>query len=237
MSKRAIILAGGAGSRLHPYTIVLPKPLMPVGQYSIIEIIIRQLSFYGFDHITLTVNQKAEIIPALLGDGSKWKIKIDYSFENKPLNTMGPLKLINDLPENFLVMNGDVLTDLDFNQFYHFHMMKSSLFTIAAKERIEKIEYGVIESDHDGYLSAFKEKPHNSYDISMGIYMANKSILKYIPAGTSFGFDHLMLQMLEKKQAVLLHKHAGYWLDIGNPDDYSRANDAFNENKKKFLPA
>lgn len=210
---------------------------MPVGQYSIIEIIIRQLAFYGFDHITLTVNQKAEIIPALLGDGSKWKIKIDYSFEDKPLSTMGPLKLINDLPENFLVMNGDVLTNLDFAQFYDLHMMKRSLFTIAVKERIEKIEYGVIESAEDGYLSGFREKPHNSYAVSMGIYMANKTVLKYIPGNQPFGFDHLMLKMLEEKQPVLLHKHDGYWLDIGKPDDYSLANDEFNQNEKKFLPA
>lgn len=236
MSKRAVILAGGAGTRLRPYTIVLPKPLMPVGPYSILEIIIRQLAFYGFDHITLTINQQAEIIPALLGDGSKWKIKIDYSIEKKPLSTMGPLKLISDLPENFLVMNGDVLTDLDFNRFYHAHTDNNELFTVAVKERTEKIDYGVVESLQDGYLSGFIEKPHHSYTVSMGIYMANKSVLKYIPRNKLFGFDHLMLELLDKKQPVSVQKHEGYWLDIGKPDDYSLANDAFNENKKKFLP-
>ena len=236
MSKRAIILAGGTGSRLRPYTIVLPKPLMPVGEYSIIEIIIRQLCFYGFDHITITVNHKAEIIPAFLGDGSKWNIKIDYSLENTPLSTMGPLNLIKDLPEDFLVMNGDVLTDLDFNQFYNFHKEKGQLFTISAQERIERSEYGVLDLNSDSYLSGFREKPINTHIVSMGIYMANKSILKYIPKNEPFGFDHLMLELLSKKEPVLIKKHNGYWLDIGRPDDYNKANDEFNEYKKKLLP-
>lgn len=235
MSKRAIILAGGIGSRLRPYTIVLPKPLMPVGEYSIIEIIIRQLSYYGFDHITLTVNKKAEIIPAFLGDGSKWKVKIDYSVEEKPLSTMAPLKLIKDLPENFLVMNGDVLTDLDFKEFYNFHVGKGEIFTISAQERIEQSEYGVLDLN-DHYLTGFREKPQNTYTVSMGIYMANKAVLDYIPKNKSFGFDHLMLEFLEKKQPVLVKKHKGYWLDIGRPADYNKANDEFSEYKRKLLP-
>ena len=127
MTKRAIILAGGKGARLRPYTVVLPKPLMPVGEYPVLEIIIRQLAFHGFDHITLTVNHQAEIIKAFFGDGSKWNLKIDYSFEDKPLSTMGPLTLINDLPENFLVMNGDVITDLNFSQFYDNHVQKGKI--------------------------------------------------------------------------------------------------------------
>ena len=118
MSKRAIILAGGKGTRLRPYTVVLPKPLMPIGEHPILEVVIRQLISYGFDHITLAVNHQAELIKAFFGDGSKWNIKIDYSLEDQPLGTMGPLKLIKDLPENFLVMNGDILTELKFSEFY-----------------------------------------------------------------------------------------------------------------------
>ena len=112
--KRAIILAGGKGTRLRPYTVVLPKPLMPIGEFPILEVIIRQLVFHGFTHITLSVNHQYEIIKAFFGDGSKWNVNIDYSLENEPLGTMGPLKLINELPDNFLVMNGDILTDLDY---------------------------------------------------------------------------------------------------------------------------
>ena len=118
MSKRAIILAGGKGTRLKPYTISLPKPLVPIKDKPILEIIISQLASYGFNHITITINHMADIIKAFFNDGSKWGVKIDYSLEKKPLSTMGPLKLINDLPENFLIMNGDILTDLDFKIFY-----------------------------------------------------------------------------------------------------------------------
>ena len=127
MSKRAIILVGGKGNRLKPYTIVLPKPLMPIGDYPILEVVIRQLSKNGFDRITLAVNHQAEIIKAFFGDGSKWNVSIDYSLEDKPLSTMGPLKLIPDLPENFLVMNGDVLTNLDFSSFYEQHVLSKNI--------------------------------------------------------------------------------------------------------------
>lgn len=236
MSKRAIILAGGTGTRLRPYTVVLPKPLMPVGDYPIIEVIIRQLSYYGFDHITITVNHKAEIIQAFLGDGSKWNIKIDYSLEDKPLSTMGPLKLMKDLPDDFLVMNGDVLTDLNFDQFYNFHKGQGQIFSIAAKSRIEKSEYGVLDLNTDNYLTGFREKPEYHYTVSMGIYMAKKAVLEYIPDNTAFGFDHLMLELLDKKQPVFIHKHDGYWLDIGRPDDYIQAIDEFDQFKSKFIP-
>ena len=147
MSKRAIILAGGLGTRLRPYTVVLPKPLMPIGSYSILEVIIRQLVQNKFNHITLAVNHQAEIIKALFKDGSRFGIKIDYSLEKNRLGTIGPLKLINDLPENFLLLNGDVLTDLNFEEFYAHHIENNRIFTIASKFREENIDYGVLEVD------------------------------------------------------------------------------------------
>ncbi len=131
MSKRAIILAGGKGTRLKPYTIVLPKPLVPIGETPILEIIIKQLIRHGFTHITLTVNHMEDIIKAFFGDGSKWNINIDYSLEDKPLSTMGPLKLIDDLPNDFLIMNGDILTDLNFGEFYNNHIENNNIFTIS----------------------------------------------------------------------------------------------------------
>jgi len=200
MSKRAIILAGGKGTRLKPYTVSLPKPLVPVGESPILEIIIKQLVKHGFDHITITVNHMADIIKAFFGDGSKWKIKIDYSLEDKPLSTMGPLKLIKDLPANFLIMNGDVLTDLNFNDFYNWHVEKKNIYTISSHVRTQKNDYGVLEVDNSGRLTGFHEKPITSFNVSMGVYMANRRILGFIPEDRAFGFDHLMLELIEKKE-------------------------------------
>jgi NDP-mannose synthase len=236
VSKRAIILAGGKGARLRPYTVVLPKPLMPIGDYPVLEIIIRQLAFHGFDHITLTVNHQAEIIKAFCGDGSKWDIHIDYSFESKPLSTMGPLTLINDLPENFLVMNGDVLTDLDFSSFFDFHVNNRKIFTISAYNRSETSEYGILENNETNILTRFIEKPTHDLTVCMGINMMSRDILQYIPKDTFFGFDHLMYTLLEQEQQVLIHKYQGYWLDIGRPDDYMKAIDDLELLKEKIMP-
>ena len=197
MSKRAIILAG-AGTRLKPYTVVLPKPLMPIGSYSILEVIIRQLIQYNFNHITLAVNHQADIIKALFKDGSRFGIKIDYSLEKNRLGTIGPLKLIGDLPENFLLLNGDVLTDLNFEKFYSQHIKNKTIFSIASNLREENIDYGVLEVDNESCLKQFKEKPKVNYQVSMGVYMINKEILNFIPDNTYYGFDNLMLFLLKK---------------------------------------
>jgi NDP-sugar pyrophosphorylase family protein len=231
MSKRAIILAGGKGTRLKPYTISLPKPLVPIGDMPILEIIIRQLTKNGFDHITITVNHMAEIIRAFCGDGSKWGTHIDYSLEDKPLSTMGPLKLINDLPENFLVMNGDVLTDLNFEVFYNEHVKEQNIFTISAYSRDQKVDYGVLEVGSDHKLDNFVEKPTTRYIVSTGVYMANKKILDYIPENQLYGFDHLMLDLIKFQHPATVKVHSGYWLDIGRPDDYEKACTDFEENK------
>jgi len=234
MNKRAIILAGGKGSRLRPYTVVLPKPLMPIGEFPILEVVVRQLVKNGFKHISMAVNHQASIIRSFFGDGSKWSIKIDYFEEDSPLGTMGPLKRINDLPDNFLIMNGDILTDLNFNEFFMEHVNKKSLFTICSKERIQNIDYGVLESTENSTLSHFREKPKTKYLVSMGIYMANKGITKLIPDGF-YGFDTLMLDLLRKKETINLKKFYGYWLDIGKPDDYMRAIDDFDKMKDKLF--
>lgn len=223
MFKRAVILAGGKGTRLKPYTISLPKPLVPIGDMPILEIIIRKLSKSGFDHITITVNHMADIIRAYFNDGSKWGVKIDYSLESKPLSTMGPLKLIKDLPENFLIMNGDVLTDIDFNEFYNYHVNNDNIFTVSAFSREQKVDYGVLEIGIDNKLVNFIEKPTNRYNVSMGVYMANKRVLDYIPENQFYGFDHLMLDLIKQNLPATVKIHSGYWLDIGRPDDYEKA--------------
>ena len=229
--KRAVLLAGGKGTRLRPYTLTMPKPLVPIGDMPIIEIIIRQLVKFGFEHITITVNHMADMIKEFCGDGSKWGIKIDYSLETKPLSTMGPLKLIPNLPENFLVMNGDVLTDIDFSEFYNEHVNKESIFTISAYERDHKVDYGVLESDENNQLVAFKEKPILHYNVSMGVYMVNKKCLDIIPEDTFYGFDHLMIDLIKNETPATVRPYKGYWLDIGRPDDYEQACNEFELNK------
>ena len=236
MKKRAVILAGGKGTRLKPYTITLPKPLVPVGNdMPVLEIIIKQLKFHGFDYITLAVNHMSELIEAFFKDGSKWGLKIDYSEESIPLGTMGPLKNIKNLPENFLVMNGDIITDLNYAEFYEFHTKNNPVFTISSFKRQELVDYGVIESDK-GRLTNLREKPTVDYEVSMGIYMLSNRILDFIPENKEFGFDQLMLKLLKEKQEVLVKKHDSYWLDIGRPSDYETAiKDYQAKIKKDFL--
>ena len=194
-----------------------------------------QLKNLGFNHITLAVNYQAEIIKAYFGNGSKLGIKIDYSLEPKPLGTMGPLSLIPDLPENFLVMNGDILTDLDFKLFFNNHKKGKEIFSISASKRVELINYGLLKIDSKNNLIDFEEKPKNQYLVSMGIYAMSKKILKYIPKNRFFGFDDLMLTLLNKKITVKVNEFNGYWRDIGRPEDYSLAIEEFEDKKKIIL--
>lgn len=234
ISKRAIILAGGKGSRLRPYTIVLPKPLMPIGDYPILELVVRQLIKNNFNHITMCVNHQADLIKTFFADGKRWGIKIDYSNEYEPLGTMGPLKQISDLPNNFLVMNGDILTNLNFESFHNEHVRDNEIFTISSYKRSQKVDYGVLECTRDCYLENFKEKPKNDFKVSMGIYMLNKKILDFIPSGF-YGFDSLMHKLIKSKNRVKVKEFNGYWLDIGRPDDYIKAIEDFESMKNIFL--
>ena len=227
MSKRAVILAGGKGTRLKPYTIAMPKPLVPIGTTPILEIIIKQLINNGFNHITLSVNHMADFIKAFFGDGSKWNIKIDYSFEEKPLSTMGPLHLIPDLPDNFLVMNGDVLTDIKFGAFLDTHINQGDIFTISSYQRVVKNDYGVLDINDAKELVAFREKPETRFDVSMGVYAVSRNVLDVIPKNIFYGFDSLMLDLIKAKRYPKTILHKGYWLDIGRPEDYERAVNEF----------
>ncbi|QSO47526.1 nucleotidyltransferase family protein [Alicyclobacillus mengziensis] len=233
--KCAVILAGGRGTRLRPYTIAMPKPLVPVGDYPILEIIIRQLSSRGFTRIILTVNHQADLIMAYFGHGEKWGIDIEYSLETEPLGTMGPLSNIDNLPESFIVMNGDILTDLDYDAFLENHIRAGSIFTISAYQRDHRVDYGVLHSDQDGVLVGFEEKPLLHYTVSMGIYSVSGAALEHIPKNTPFGFDDLMLKLIRYNQKVKIELFNGYWLDIGRPEDYQRATEDFSDKKQMFL--
>jgi NDP-sugar pyrophosphorylase family protein len=236
MCKRAVILAGGTGTRLRPYTVVLPKPLMPIGEYPILEVIIRQLAGQGFTHLTLAVNHQANILKAFFGDGNRWGVHIDYSLEKKPISTIAPLSLIPDLPENFLLMNGDVLTDFDLSGFLERHVECDRLFTIAAAQRLQLIDYGVLQIDSSHRLIGFCEKPQMEYLVSMGVYAVNRRILQFVPGDSKYGFDDLMKDLLLKDEPVAVEPYEGYWLDIGRPDDYMRAIEEFEQRRHQFLP-
>jgi NDP-mannose synthase len=234
-NKCAVILAGGKGTRLRPYTIAMPKPLVPVGDYPILEIIIKQLASRHFGRVIITVNHQADLIKAYFGNGEKWGVNIEYALENKPLSTMGPLANLRNLPDNFIVMNGDILTDLNYGELLDSHIKDGSVFTISAYQRKHMVDYGVLQFNDDGVLTGFEEKPKLDYTVSMGVYAVSKNALRYIPQDTFFGFDNLMLRLIECNEKVKVKVFAGYWMDIGRPEDYQKATEEFDEKRGYFL--
>lgn len=224
MSKKAIILAGGRGTRLYPYTVAIPKPLVPVADTPILEIIIRQLADAEFTEVVLAVNHQADLIRAYFGDGKKYGLRITYSLETKPLSTIAPLKLVPDLPDDFLVMNGDVLTDLDYSHFFDWHKKKKNDFSISAFNTFDTSEYGVLQMSNEGRLLSFTEKPRSQICVSMGIYSVNREILSLVPEDQAFGFDDLMRVGLERDAKIAGRLHDGYWRDLGTPEQYQQAN-------------
>lgn len=221
---RAVVLAGGKGQRLAPYTTVLPKPLMPVGEHPILERVLQSLSRAGFRDITISVGHLAELIRVFFGTGEKYNVNIDYAIEDVPLGTIGPLAFIENLGDNFLVMNGDVLTDLDLSEFWKRHLEGNATLSIATHARQVNIDFGVLRRDGENRVTEFVEKPTIPYEVSMGIYALNARCLKYVPRGEYFGFDKLVLALLAAGEVVRAHPHKGQWLDIGRPEDYEAAN-------------
>ena len=234
MKFTAVILCGGIGARLKPYTNTFPKPLMPLGDTPILEIIIKQLKKNNFKKIILAVNHKADLLKLYFEKGKKLGIEIEYSLEQKNLGTMGPLRLIKNLPDNFLVMNGDILTTLNYKKFIENHIKNNANFTISSTLRNNFIDYGVIETKKQ-FLSDFIEKPNKTYQVSMGVYAVNKKIIKYIRPNTNYGFDKLILKFLKNNINVNVNKFNGKWFDIGRADDYDNATKYFLNNKNKFI--
>ena len=233
---KAVILAGGKGTRLAPYTTILPKPLMPVGDMPILEIVLRQLALYGFEDISLAVGYLAELLMAYCGDGSKFGLKIDYSREEQPLGTAGPIALIPDITETFLVMNGDLLTTLDYKEMYRFHRERGAIATLAAYTREVKIDLGVIETDEDGWVKDYIEKPTYKYSVSTGVYIFEPDVLKFINANRRLDLPELVLRLKNQGHPVNVYRFDGYWLDIGRQDDYEVAVQEFLAHRDKFLP-
>jgi NDP-mannose synthase len=232
---RAVILAGGKGSRLRPYTITLPKPLVPVGgELPVLEIVIRQLGEAGFDHITIAVNHMANLVMAFFGDGSRWGTKIDYSLEETPLSTIGPLTLIRDLPADFLVMNGDILCDLNFAEFYRHHVKQRNDVTVSVCTRSSKIDFGVLKYDCNNIATEFVEKPVYEFDVSMGIYCLNRGIIDQLEKGKPYGFDNLMIDGIRNRKRIAVKSFGGFWLDLGRPEDFDIANEKYEELKSRL---
>ncbi len=235
----AVILAGGQGVRLRPYTTCLPKPLVPIGNtYSILEIVLNQLHACGFRSATLAIGHLGALIHAFVGDGSKWEVSIDYAEETSPLGTIGPiLNILDRLPEHFLAMNGDILTDLDYAKLLNHHIQVGAPLTIATYEREIKIDFGVLEeAEFSGDIVSFREKPSIHYSVSMGVYGLSRQTLAAYPKDVPFGFDQLVLDLLERGTPPAGFKFKGYWLDIGRPDDYDRANAEFESLMPILMP-
>ena len=233
---RAVILAGGKGTRLAPYTTLLPKPLMPIGEMPILEIIIRQLKRAGIDHITLAVGHLANLLRAFFDDGKKYGLTIDYSLEDQPLGTAGPLALIDKLDSTFLLMNGDVLTTLDYSALLAYHKERKAVATIAMHARSVQIDLGVIKTDSSDMLTGYIEKPTYHYNVSMGVYVFEPAVLSHIQPGTRIDFPELIWKLLEGKEPVAAYPYEGYWLDIGRPEDYAHAVEEFDRLRDQFLP-
>jgi NDP-sugar pyrophosphorylase family protein len=234
-ARRAVLLAGGRGRRLAPYTAVLPKPLMPVGDVPILEIVIRQLARAGFVHITLAVGHLAELLMAYFGDGRKWGVRIEYSREETPLGTAGPLSLVESLDQPFLVMNGDLLTTLDYRALWEYHAGRGAITTLATYRRDTQIDLGVIETDEGGRVRDYIEKPVYHYTVSTGIYVFDPAVLAYIPRGERLDLPDLVLKLLAAGQEVVAFPFDGIWLDIGRPDDYEQAVAQFETHRSALM--
>jgi NDP-sugar pyrophosphorylase family protein len=220
---QAVILAGGMGTRLLPLTEEIPKPLVPIGGTPIIELLLKRLKRCGVEKAHLAVGHRAGQIRELLGKGDSNGLEIAYSEESVPLSTVAPIKRIADLPEDFLVTNGDVLTDLDFGDLYEAHSQNDARITVATCRRTNCVDYGVFEVDSQGLATDFTEKPSQSLLVSMGVYVFSRTVLELIPDGRAFGFDDLIYLMLSRGEPIATYPFDGYWLDIGRLEDYRQA--------------
>ncbi|MCA9401372.1 MAG: NTP transferase domain-containing protein [Candidatus Omnitrophica bacterium] len=232
---QAVILAGGKGSRLRPYTTVLPKPLVPLGDMPIAEIIIRQLKKSGITRIAISTGHLAELMRAYFGDGKKWGVQISYVYEDKPLGTAGALKLIKSIAPSFLVINGDTLTNLSFKQLLAKHKEHNKMATITIKQRVVKTDFGVIQFDRRGLLKNYIEKPEHKSYVSLGINVFKRKALEYIKKNESLGMPEFMLRIKEKGNNVYCFKTTCDWFDLGRVEDLQRGQDYWEANKSRFI--
>ena len=233
---QAILLAGGKGTRLRPFTATIPKPLLPLGDVPIVEVVIRQLASRGVTRIAISLGHLAHLFSATIGDGTRFGVTIDYYIEEEPLGTAGALRLIRDPGEHFLVMNGDLLTTLDYRRLMETHLASDAWATIAVRRREVKIDLGVVITSQDGRLVDYQEKPLIPYDVSMGINIISRRCLALIPTDRKFDMPDLLLAIMGEGHDVLTFKTDCYWQDIGRFDDYEQACIDFEKEPTRFLP-
>ena len=222
---KAVILAGGKGTRLRPFTYMIPKPLMPIGEQPIIEIILKQLKNNGFNNIIISTGYKANLIKMFLENAdTKYKLNIKYSHENEPLGTIGPLSLIKDeLDEDFLLMNGDTLSTINYNELMKYHKKSGNMATITLYKRDIYIDFGIVELDGVD-ITDYIEKPTNTYFVSMGVYVFKPEVLNYVP-DEKLDFPDLVKILIKNGEKVGGYIFEDYWLDIGRHEDYMKANE------------
>ncbi len=233
---KAVILAGGRGTRLAPYTTVFPKPLMPVDGMPILEVIVRQLAHFHIRELIFTVSPESEpLLSAYFGNGDRYGVRISYSKEEEPLGTAGPLSLISDLPDTFLVMNGDVLTTLNYRRLIRFHQQRKGLVTIAMNQKSIQLELGVMEFGKRHRLTRYIEKPTLTYSVSMGVYVFEKRVLDWIPKRGYLDFPELIQKLLRRGEKVFCYPSNDFWLDIGRHEDYGEAQRVFQKMRRRLL--
>lgn len=229
-----VVLAGGRGTRLAPYTTLLPKPLMPIDDMPVLEILLRRLRAAGYRRVHLAVGHLAELIEAFFGDGSRFGVEIVYLREDAPLGTAGPLGSIEPSEEHVLVMNGDLFTTLDFNAVVATHRERHAAATIAIRRREVPVEFGVVRAA-DGFVAAFEEKPVLSYEVSMGVYVFGAAALAQLERGVHVDFPEFLQLLLDQGLRVAVHRSDDFWLDIGRAEDYELAQSRFDELREAML--
>jgi NDP-sugar pyrophosphorylase family protein len=229
-------LAGGKGTRLHPFSVSFPKPLMPLGDKPVLEILVRRLIQFGVRDICLTLGHLGELMRAYFDHRRKLleRINLRYVQEETPTGTAGSLASVGGLDETFLVMNGDLLTDLDFDGLVEFHRKQAAALTIATHTRTIKIDLGVLDFDAEQRITGYREKPVSTYHVSMGIYVYEPRVLSHIEPGNRLDFPDLVLRLLDRGERVCAYPTNCLWLDIGRPDDYAKAQELFAEKREAF---
>lgn len=233
---RAVVLAGGRGTRLRPFTASFPKPLVPVGDRPVLELLINGLVSQGICDITLSLGHMAELVQAYFYHRQRLlsRLTLRYVVEEEPTGTAGSLALIDGLDETFLVMNGDLVTDLNFHELVEFHRQQGAAMTIATQRRHVTIDLGVLETDETSRVTSYLEKPTHSYYVSMGVYVYEPAVLRYIKSGEYLDFPNLVQRAVDDGQRVCAYRTDCLWLDIGRPDDYALAQEMVADHKDRF---